>query len=340
MNNSQKKLSDFYTNKNFLLKKSLEQFAEKTKFFPQIGIELEFYLLDQNSQHLENQALIEDYIDLLMQIFLQDSTIYKIEKEQGASQIEIKIAPHSDLILLSQKVEKIKFAAKNLAQKNNLIACFEAQPFVDDCGSALQFNFSLHDIDGKNLFAENDDEQNKAEQNLFASQKNIADENKLMMSAIAGMLDSIEQAMIFYAPQARDYLRFDLEINRALHKKGKFTAPVNISFGENNRTAAIRIPHIKKSHNNFFSAQEKLGNHRIEFRVATADADPFLAIASLLIAMPHAINNQAIPQDSQKIFGNAFDVQYSLKEFAKNLQIAEEIFFAEENFIRKNFENL
>ena len=41
-------LSDFYSNKNSLLQKSLHQFVEKTKFFPQIGVELEFYLLDEN----------------------------------------------------------------------------------------------------------------------------------------------------------------------------------------------------------------------------------------------------------------------------------------------------
>lgn len=306
-------LSDFYSNKNSLLQKSLHQFVEKTKFFPQIGVELEFYLLDENSQRLENQGLVADYITVLSHLFLQDPTIYKIEKEQGATQIEIKIAPHSDLILLAEKIAGIKEVAKKLAQKNNFIACFDAQPFVDDCGSALQFNFSLHDVEGENLFTKVEDflPQNKE----ISAVKNSARKNKLLLHSIAGMLDSLEWAMIFYAPKEEDYRRFDLEINRKLHHKGKFTAPTNISFGDNNRTAAIRLPR-----NEYFQ------NDRIEFRVAAADADPFLVLFSLLTAVENGIENNQLPQDSQRVFGNAFDAQYSFKEFAKNLEIAQKNF--------------
>lgn len=322
MNNSQK-LSNFYTNKEILLENSLEQFVENVLYFPQIGVELEFYLLNQNSQCPE---LVADYIFSLSQILSEDPKIYKIEKEQGASQIEIKIAPHSDLIALAKKIEKAKEVAKNLAQKNGNIACFEAQPFLDDCGSALQFNFSLHDIDGSNLFAKKNEQQNAGnfvEQNIFS--------RKFMLNSIAGMLNSIEWAMVFYAPQAQDYVRFNKEINRALHKKGKFTAPVNISFGDDNRTAAIRVPRIENSLHNFSSEKLKEGDYRIEFRVPSANADPFLAMTSLLIAIAHSISNQDLPQDSQKVFGNAFEEKYSLKEFARNLQIAEENFFNSSN---------
>ena len=107
-------LQNFYAQKEFLLKKSLTQFVENVKFFPQIGVELEFYLLQkkssqqqnysaqnllqQNLQAVENQDLVTDYILQLSQFFSSDKTIYKIEKEQGVSQIEIKIAPHSNLL--------------------------------------------------------------------------------------------------------------------------------------------------------------------------------------------------------------------------------------------------
>jgi len=314
------KLSNFYAKKEILLENSLEQFVENVLYFPQIGIELEFYLLDKNSQCLENQGLIADYISSLSQIFAEDSKIYKIEKEQGASQIEIKIAPHSNLTSLAKKIEKIKEEAKNLAQKNDCIACFEAQPFIEDCGSALQFNFSLHDVDGSNVFAK--------EIEKFSEQNQNIPNRKFMQYSIAGMLNSIDWAMVFYAPEEKDYLRFNKKINQELHKKGKFTAPVNISFGEDNRTAAIRIVRAKNSHNNFFAKEANCGEYRIEFRVPSANSDPFLAMTSLLIAISHSFVNKEIPQDSQKVFGNAFDDKYSFKKFAKNLQIAEENFFS------------
>jgi len=303
MNNSQK-IFDFYVKKEILLENSLSQFVESVLYFPQIGVELEFYLLDKNLQRLQSQSLVDDYIYSFLQLVVNDDKIYKVEKEQGISQIEIKIAPHDNLLDLAKKILNIKEVAKNLAQKNQYIACFDAQPFIDDCGSALQFNFSLHDIDGSNLFA-----------------KKI--EQKLMMYSIAGMIDSIDWAMVFYAPQEKDYLRFNKEINHNLHKKGKFTAPVNISYGYDNRTAAIRVPYVKKdvgAENNIYK------NARIEFRVPSANADPFLVMTSLLIAISHAISVCKLPQDSHKVFGNAFDEKYLLQNFADNLQIAENNF--------------
>ncbi len=296
-------ISSFYAQKEKLLRKSFANFTNSVKFFPHFGIELEFYLLDQNLQTLENQGLVDDYILELKNIFLKNSQIYNVEKEQGRGQIEIKIAPTSDLSRLCEDIEEIKKSAKNLANKNNLIASFAAQPFVDDCGSALQFNFSLHDENGENLFAKKDE---------------------LFFQSIAGMLELLDEMMIFCAPKKEDYLRFDLEINRALHKKGKYTAPVNISFGDDNRTAAIRIPRV-----------ENVKQSRIEFRVAAADSDPYLMLVSLLSVVDYGIVQKLAIQDLQKVFGNAFDEQYAIKKFAKNLQEAQKYFLRDDGIIKK-----
>ena len=142
------------------------------------------------------------------------------------------------------------------------------------------------------------------------------------------MLDSVDFAMVFYAPQEEDYLRFNLEVNRALHKKGKFTAPVNICFGDNNRTAAVRIMSEKKLSTKLL--ENNRSGARVEFRVAASDADPFLSMAFLLNAIGDAINNNKLLQDSQKIYGNAFDEKYSFKKFPQNLKSAKE------NFLKNN----
>jgi gamma-glutamylputrescine synthase len=296
-------ISNFYAQKENLLRSSLEIFLESVKLIPRFGVELEFYLRRGGFQTSPNvnyavkeQAGLKpaptevyEYIANLKNLLPQ----IIVEKERGEAQIEIKTHPTSDLSSLAQDIENIKSVAKNLAQQKNLIADFSSQPFIDDCGSALQFNFSLHDND-KNLFAK---------------------KNELFFSSIAGMLDIIDEMTIFCAPQEEDYLRFDLEINRNLHKKGKFTAPVNISFGNDNRSAAIRIPPC-----------ENLQQNRIEFRVAGADADPYLVMTSLLVAVERAILLKLELQDSQKVFGNAFDEQYNLKSLAKNLSEAQEKF--------------
>jgi len=291
-------ISDFYEKKKLILEKTISD----SVFVPYFGLELEFYLLNSSFQPCKDGDSQLSYISDLKNILKNNLAVYEIEKEHGTSQIEIKIAPSPDLARLCQNVEEIKFLIKNLAKKNNLIASFAAQPFEDDCGSALQFNFSLHDKNGENLFIKKDD---------------------LFFSSIAGMLEFIDGMMVFCAPQKEDYRRFNLEINRTLHKKGKYPAPVNVSFGDNNRSAAIRVPH-----------PQKIEQSRIEFRVAAADADAYLVMSSLLIAVNYAIENKIILDEKKKVFGNAFDEQYGLKKFAATLEEAENDFFQEGNVMK------
>lgn len=326
---SKKNIFDFYAVKKTLLQQSQIFFSRSNNFILQIGIELELYLLKINTVLGQDIAAspdeVENFITHLENFFAAKTAIYKIEKERGEGQVEIKILPQTDLMLLCEYIEEIKIAAKNIAKNFNLVACFEGQPFAEDCGSALQFNFSLHNKTSENAESKNQKEKNHVGENIFIKR------DEYFFATIAGMLDSIEFAMIFYAPEEKDYLRFNLEINRNLHKKGKFCAPTNISFGENNRTAAVRVVADKN--------EDDQKNLRVEFRVAAANADPYLVISALLISMVHAINNKKLLQDSKKIFGNAFDEQYQLKKLPQNLQEAERLFWQEENFIRKTFED-
>ena len=281
-------LEQFYCNKRQILKKSQEFFQNSTSLIPKIGCELEFFLLPKRDDVIA---------ELDAELQKNFSLIYKTEKEQGINQVEIKTTFTSDLTRLCEELESAKNFIKNFADKKNLIASFAAQPFADDCGSALQFNISLHDHNDKNLF----------EFDKF-----------LLTKSAAALLEMTNSMMIFLAPKEEDYLRFSREINRDLFKKGKFTAPINLSFGGDNRTCAIRIPKLTK---------------RLEYRPAAADADSWLCISAILSAIFYGINHDLVL--SQQIYGNAFDEKYQLKNFCKNLAEAEENFFCEENFVKK-----
>ncbi len=226
--------------------------------------------------------------------------IYQVEKEQGVSQVEIKTSFTSDLTALCEELEAAKKFIKNFAKTKNLTASFAAQPFCDDCGSSLQFNISLHQ-DDKNIFEY--DEQ-------------------ILKKVAAGLLDKTNEMMIFLAPKEADYARFSFVTNRNLFKQGKYTAPVNLSFGADNRTCAIRIPQSKT-------------NKRLEYRVAAADADPFLAISTILVAIIFGIKFGQ--SGFEQIHGNAFDQQYQLKDFCKNLEEAQRYFLQDENIFRSTF---
>ena len=296
-------LEEFYLNKVEILKKSQEFFINSSSMIPKIGIELEFFLLEKNLQAVENQALVTDFIaELKAEVLKKIPLIYQIEKEQGVSQIEIKTSFISDLSNLAFELENVKNFVKNFALNKNFIASFASQPFLDDCGNALQFNISLHDKNDKNIFE-------------F--------DQKILDNAIAGLLEMTDYMMVFLAPKNEDYKRFSLEVNRELFRRGKFSAPVNLSFGADNRTCAIRIPSLKKS-------------VRLEYRIAAADADLFLNISAILLAMFYGIESKLKPEELgfTKIFGNAFDDDYKARSFCGDLEMAKNKFYSEKNFIR------
>ena len=300
-------LESLRKNKISLLQKNSDYFFSNTNLVIKIGTELEFYLLNQDRSQISDSLILDNFISELSKEISADSLIYKIEKEQGASQIEAKTMFNSDLIKVCREIEELKLAAEKLAAEKKLIISFAAQEFSEDCGSALQFNISLHDKEDKNIF-ESDE--------------------KTLLDVASGLLQMTNFMMIFLAPEEADYARFSYEINRNLFKKGKFTAPVNLSFGADNRTCAIRIPAFKKTLENNFSK-------RLEYRVAATNADPFLAISAILLAMIFGIEGRA--SNPNQLHGNAFDEKYKVKNLCQNLGEAREKFFKEENFIREKF---
>lgn len=283
-------LKEFYLNDQKILDKSWQFFQNSSASILKIGVELEFFLLDENGLAVEEEV-VTDFIKNLKKFCL-------VEKERGASQIEIKTDFTANLTQLCRDIENKKQRIKKLAAEKNLTASFAAQPFLDDCGNALQFNLSLHNENGENLF--------------------FSDE-KLLQNCINSLLSATNFMMIFLAPESADYQRFSRQLNIDLFKKGKFTAPVNLSFGNDNRTCAIRIKQTKT-------------NKRLEFRIASAAANPYLAIAAIMIAL-----SEKSPRSFQPIFGNAFDEKYQLEEFCGNYDEALKILNAEENFITKKF---
>ncbi len=106
----------------------------------------------------------------------------------------------------------------------------------------------------------------------------FADDEKLK-NAIAGALAIANEAMAFFAPFANSYRRI---------MPGGY-APAAPTWGSENRAAAVRIPMAK-------TAPEK----RFEFRIAGADANPFLAAAAILAGAHWGLQNKTAPPPEQK----------------------------------------
>jgi glutamine synthetase len=81
-------------------------------------------------------------------------------------------------------------------------------------------------------------------------------------------------AMSFWAPNVNSYRRY---------RGGISCAPVSLTWGDENRTVAFRVPLAKN------------GAWRVENRVPGADANPYLAMAVTLAGMLRGIDEKLDP---------------------------------------------
>ncbi|AIL65749.1 Gamma-glutamylputrescine synthetase PuuA [Rickettsiales bacterium Ac37b] len=133
----------------------------------------------------------------------------------------------------------------------------------------------------------------KEEKNLLEKDHEV--ESDTMLNAIGGMCALMLESMIFFAPTENCYKRFTRN-----HE-----APTTVSWGGNNRTTALRIP------------SSPPGKRRIEHRVSSSASDPYLALTAILISVFYGIKNKILAP--KRIYGNASDNQYQLKQLPKNL---------------------
>lgn len=237
----------------------------------EIGIELEFYITN-NNQNL-------DIVKELKKIIIN---VENIEEERGNNQFEIKTKPYTNIIQLVNDYEKIKETLNSFCAKNNLIINYEALPFKEDCGSALQLNISLLDKNNQNLFA-----RKNLNGNLV--------ESDLLLSCIAGLLDNLNNNLLLYINNEKSLNRFDLEQNIKIKNLNKYPAPTFVSWGINNRSCAIRVP-TPSDIKDFKEYILKDNRHRrIEFRIPSADADLKLVLIGILTSILDGLENNLIP---------------------------------------------
>lgn len=186
--------------------------------------------------------------------------------EGGAGQFEVNLMHQPDVVAAADQAVLFRRAVKGVADKHNLIATFMAKPFGDLAGNGLHVHMSMLDDKGRNVFAGDGGEGSPP-----------------LRQAVAGLLAAAPEAMIFFAPHMNSYRRFQ----DASH------APTSLTWGYENRTAAIRIPN------------DDPANRRFEFRIAGADANPYLLLAALLGGVLHGVEKKLTPPPATE--GNAYE---------------------------------
>jgi glutamine synthetase len=107
--------------------------------------------------------------------------------------------------------------------------------------------------------------------------------SRLMEHFLAGQLACLRELTYFFAPNVNSYKRF---------VSGSF-APTSVAWGMDNRTCALRV----------VGHGESL---RVENRMPGGDVNPYLAVAALVAAGLHGIDNE-LPLEPELI-GNAYQV--------------------------------
>lgn len=162
--------------------------------------------------------------------------------EFGPGQFEVNLNHRPDALAAADDCIYLKRIAEEAARRFGLKSTCMAKPYADHAGSGLHVHASIVDRDGRNI--------------LDAK----GGEPRLLKSITAGMLKTMREAQLVFAPFANSYRRF---------QPGSF-APVDLTWGFGHRGTAIRIPD-----SNGPAA-------RVEHRVAGADVNPYLLLTAIL----------------------------------------------------------
>jgi glutamine synthetase len=116
---------------------------------------------------------------------------------------------------------------------------------------------------------------------------------------LAGQLACLRELTLFFAPNINSYKRY---------AKGSF-APTAVAWGKDNRTCSMRIV----GHG---------GSLRVENRLAGGDVNPYLAIAAMIAAGLHGMENE-LPLEEEFV-GNAYEADKP--HVPTNLHEAQQLF--------------
>ena len=253
-----------YTPRNVL--KRVVAAYENRGWRPVVAPEIEFYLVARNSDpdyplqpptgrsgrpisggQAYSIAGVNEFDELIDDIYhfceAQGLEIDTLIHEEGPSQLEINLR-HGDPVELADQVFLIKRSIREAALKQDMFATFMAKPMQDESGSAMHIHQSVVDTrTGRNIFANED-----------------GSETELFRSFVGGMQHYVPKALVMMAPYVNSYRRLTPDM----------ACPVNTAWGYDNRTTAFRIPTSTPA------------ARRVENRLPSSDANPYLALAASL----------------------------------------------------------
>ncbi len=251
---------------------------DKLGLKPVVAPEIEFYLVQKNPDPdypltppvgRSGRAIgggagysiagVNEFDELIDDIYhfseSQGLEIDTLIHEEGAGQLEINLR-HGDPVELADQVCMFKRTIREAALKHEIYATFMAKPIQGQPGSAMHIHQSIIDKKtGRNIFTADDGSETGA-----------------FTHFIGGMQKHVPNALAMFAPYVNSYRRLTQGAS----------APVNTMWGYDNRTTAFRVPRSDPA------------ARRVENRIPSSDANPYLAMAASLACGLIGMKNKAV----------------------------------------------
>jgi glutamine synthetase len=255
---------------------------------PQFASELEFFLLSETPTTAHDKGYVnltpkhrvmhpetlirtsedEPFLGVLRRKLEAGGVPVELVKaEYAPGQVEVN-TEYAEALIAADRHVLFKTGVKELALQQGLIATFMAKWNHDFGGSSCHVHMSMLDRSGANVFGSGG-----------------SGSSAQMRHVLAGLIRFAPELFLFFAPTTNSYRRM---------RPGTF-APAAMTWGEDNRTVALRL----------------VGNgpsRRIENRIPGADVNPYLAYAAMLAAGLKGLE-LALEPEQAAITSNAYQVQ-------------------------------
>jgi len=271
-----------------LLKRAIGKAAEMG-FAATAAAEFEFFVFDETPHSVREKAyknlknltpgwfgystlrasVESDFCRALMQLGLDmDTPLEGLHTETGPGVLEAAIA-YSDALSAADRAVIFKTFSKVLAQRQGKMLTFMAKWSNAYPGQSGHLHLSLKDRSGKSAFYEE------------GKPANMSD---AMRWFVGGQQALMPELLAMVASTVNSYSRLI----------PGFWAPTDATWGIENRTCALRV------------IPGSPASQRVEYRVAAADINPYLAIAAALASGLWGIERQIEPD--APIAGDAYKV--------------------------------
>lgn len=210
-----------------------------------------------------SREFLETFVDSLQQVGFD---VYQIDHEDANGQFEINYT-YTDAKTSADRITFVRMAGSEIAHDLGLTCSFMPKPSSTRTGNGFHYHLSVTDAEGKNLFGDDSD-------------KNNLGLSEMAYHFLGGLIHHAKALCAFAAPTVNSYKR--LVVGQSL--SGATWAPAFISYGDNNRTAMVRVPY-----------------GRLEFRLPDSGSNSYLVTAAIIAAGLDGIENKLNPGEPRNI---------------------------------------